>query len=85
VEENASAGTDHGHGNAMFVLGGGVNGGQVLGQWPGLSAADLDQGDLAITTDYRDVLGEILQERLGITNLAAIFPQHSFSFPGVTM
>jgi len=85
VEENASGGTDHGHGNAMFVMGGSVNGGQVLADWPGLSVADLDQGDLAITTDYRDVLGEILQERLGVTNLAAIFPQHVFSFPGVTM
>jgi uncharacterized protein (DUF1501 family) len=84
VEENASAGTDHGHGNAMFVMGGGVSGGQVLADWPGLGVADLDQGDLAITTDYRDVLGEVLQERLGVTDLAAIFPQHVFSFPGVT-
>jgi uncharacterized protein (DUF1501 family) len=84
VEENASAGTDHGHGNAMFVLGGGINGGQVFSDWPGLAASDLDNGDLAITTDYRDVLGEILAERLGITDLAAIFPQHAFSFIGVS-
>ncbi|HEX6885233.1 MAG TPA: DUF1501 domain-containing protein [Planctomycetota bacterium] len=83
VEENASAGTDHGHGNAMFVLGGGIHGGQVLAQWPGLSAADLDNGDLAITTDYRDVLGEVLRERLGVTDLTAIFPQHVFVPVGV--
>jgi len=84
VEENASAGTDHGHGNAMFVMGGHVNGGQVFGAWPGLTVNDLDQGDLAITTDYRDVLGEILQERLGVTDLAAIFPQHAFVSHGLT-
>jgi uncharacterized protein (DUF1501 family) len=85
VQENGSAGVDHGHGNAMFVMGGSVNGGQVFANWPGLSANDLDQGDLAVTTDYRDVLGEILQERLGVTNLAAIFPQHSFTSLGVTV
>jgi uncharacterized protein (DUF1501 family) len=84
VEENTSAGTDHGHGNAMFVMGGGINGGQVFADWPGLSANDLDNGDLAITTDYRDVLGEVLQVRLGIANLPAIFPQHAFSFLGVS-
>ena len=83
VQENASGGVDHGHGNAMFVMGGSVNGGQVFANWPGLSGNDLDQGDLAVTSDYRDVLGEILQERLGVTNLAAIFPQHSFTSLGV--
>lgn len=84
VAENASAGTDHGHGNVLFVMGGRVNGGRVFTDWPGLAADDLDHGDLAITTDYRDVLGEVLQNRLGITDLAAIFPQHAFTFPGVT-
>jgi len=83
ARENGSGGTDHGHGNAMFVLGD-VNGGQVLADWPGLSPADLDNGDLAITTDYRDVLGEILVERLGITDLAPIFPQHTYTPLGVT-
>jgi len=82
VEENASAGTDHGHGNAMFLMGGHVAGGQVHAAWPGLDAASLDNGDLAITTDYRDVLGEVLQERLGV-NPATVFPFHTFAFPGL--
>ena len=82
--ENGSAGTDHGHGNAMFLMGGGVNGGQVYGTWPGLRFVDLDQGDLAITTDYRDILGEMLLDRMGFTNLAAVFPQHTFTDYGVT-
>lgn len=83
--ENASAGTDHGHGNALFVLGGGVNGGQVIASWPGLAEAALDAGDLAITTDYRDVLGELLARRFGVgpAGLAAIFPQHVFAGVGV--
>src|SRR5262249_57291380 len=54
VKENSSLGLDHGHGNAMFVMGGHVNGGLVYADWPGLSDLDLDQGDVAITTDYRD-------------------------------
>lgn len=85
VQENASAGADHGHGNALFVLGGGVNGGQVHGSWPGLAPAALDHGDLAVTTDYRDVLGEVLARRLGVgpAGLAAIFPQHACSGVGV--
>ncbi len=70
---NASNGTDHGHGNVMMVLGGGVNGGKIYGAWPGLQ--DLDQGqDLRITTDYRVVLSEIVTRRLGNPNLGAIFP-----------
>jgi uncharacterized protein (DUF1501 family) len=85
VEENASLGTDHGHGNAMLVMGGGVNGGQVIASWPGLGVADLDNGDLAITIDYRDVLGEILVDRLGATDLTAIFSQHVFTTHGVTV
>ena len=58
--ENGSGGTDHGHGNCMFVMGGHVNGGQVLANWPGLAPGNLDNGDLAITIDYRDILAEIL-------------------------
>lgn len=70
---NASNGTDHGHGNVMMVMGGGVNGGKIYGNWPGL--ADLDQGqDLRITTDYRVVLSEIITKRLGNPRLGSVFP-----------
>ncbi|WP_223787179.1 DUF1501 domain-containing protein [Marinicella meishanensis] len=74
VKENASLGTDHGHGSVMFALGGGVNGGQVITQWPGLSSGDLNQGDLAITTDYRTVLSDALINRLGAADLQSVFP-----------
>jgi uncharacterized protein (DUF1501 family) len=83
VAENGSGGTDHGHGGTMFVMGGNVNGGQVHGQWPGLDPASLGNGDLPITTDYRDVLAEILSLRLGSTSIADIFPQHTPQFPGI--
>lgn len=84
VRENSSNGVDHGHGNAMFVMGGHVNGGQVIADWPGLTIDDLDNGDLAITIDYRDILGEILRERMGLANLSTIFPLHTFQTYGVT-
>lgn len=72
---NQSNGTDHGHGNMMLVLGGQVNGGKVYGAWPGLADAQLDhQQDLAITTDFRTVLSEIVVRRLGNTKLGAVFP-----------
>lgn len=67
VAENGSGGCDHGHGNVSLVLGGGVNGGKVYGQWPGLAPADLQAGDLRATTDYRSVLGEILEKRCGVS------------------
>ncbi len=74
-KENASRGTDHGHGNVMVVVGGGVNGGKVYGQWPGLSTEQLyDRRDLQITTDYRRVLSEVLIRRLGNPNLGTVFP-----------
>lgn len=74
-QENASRGTDHGHGNVMLVAGGAVNGGVVYGDWPGLSTEQLyDRRDLDITTDYRRVLSEILIRRLGNPKLGAIFP-----------
>jgi uncharacterized protein (DUF1501 family) len=74
-KQNASRGTDHGHGNVMFVLGGQVNGGTVYGNWPGLGTDQLyDRRDLAITTDYRTVLSEILIRRLQNPNLGQIFP-----------
>ncbi len=76
LEENASAGTDHGHGNLMFLLGGGVRGAQIFCDWPGLSAEKLVDGDLAITTDYRDVLAEVVAGRLLNPALDEIFPRH---------
>lgn len=77
-KQNASRGTDHGHGNLMFVLGGQVNGGLVYGNWPGLSTEQLyDRRDLAITTDYRSVLSEILIRRLQNPNLGYIFPGYT--------
>jgi uncharacterized protein (DUF1501 family) len=77
-EDNASGGTDHGHGNVMLVLGGAVNGGVVHGDWPGLAPSQLYDGrDLAITTDYRRVLSELLIRRLGNPNLGTIFPGYT--------
>jgi uncharacterized protein (DUF1501 family) len=73
--ENGSGGTDHGHGNCMFVLGGGVNGGKVYGRWPGLAKDALyGPGDLAITTDFRAVLGEILEKRIENPAVNEVFP-----------
>lgn len=78
LKENANGGTDHGHGSVMLALGGPVRGGAVYGQWPGLSNAQLyDGADLAITTDYRRVLSEILVHRLGNNNLSTIFPGYT--------
>ncbi|MCB0113739.1 MAG: DUF1501 domain-containing protein, partial [Caldilineaceae bacterium] len=77
LQENASSGTDHGHGNVMFLMGGGVKGGQVFADWPTLAPTALDDGDLAITIDYRDVLAAVVNGRLGNTALDQIFPGHS--------
>ncbi|MEZ4633582.1 MAG: DUF1501 domain-containing protein [Caldilineaceae bacterium] len=63
LQENASSGTDHGHGNVMFLMGGGVKGGQVFADWPTLAPTALDDGDLAITIDYRDVLAAVVNGR----------------------
>lgn len=76
LEENASGGTDHGHGNCMFVMGGGVTSG-VYGRWQGLGDEALDEGDLAVSTDYRDVLAEIVTRRLQNPALADIFPNYT--------
>lgn len=73
VQSNADAGTDHGHGNAMLVLGGNVSGGRVYGNWKGLHPALLDQGDVPVTTDYRAVLSEVISATRGDLP-AAIFP-----------
>ena len=74
VVPNASAGTDHGTAGCLFALGGGVVGGAVYADWPGLGDADLDDGDLAITTDYRVVLRELLRKWRGETLLEDVFP-----------
>ena len=77
VHENGNGGTDHGHGNVIWVLGGNVRGGHIYGEWPGLASAQLYQRrDLAITTDYRQVLAAILERhlRLGGERLARVFP-----------
>src|SRR5262249_30458256 len=84
AKENNSLGTDHGHGNAMFLMGGGVNGGQVFSNWPRVGVVGLDQGDLAITIAHRDILAEVLQDRMGIPDPASIFPSHAFTQYGVT-
>jgi uncharacterized protein (DUF1501 family) len=78
ARENGNRGTDHGHANVMFVLGGPVAGGKVYGDWPGLAREQLYEGrDLALTTDFRDVLGEIVAKHLGVTNPKAVFPNHT--------
>jgi len=75
ARENGTGGTDHGHANAMFVLGGNVKGGKVYGSWPGLSNDQLNEGrDLTVTTDFRQVLGEAVATTLGAQNLDLIFP-----------
>ena len=75
VGENGNRGTDHGHGNAMLVIGGGVRGGRVYGQWPGLAPEQRYDGrDLAVTTDFRAVFSEVLRGHLGLTNTSAVFP-----------
>jgi uncharacterized protein (DUF1501 family) len=74
--ENASGGTDHGHGSCMFVMGGGIKGG-VYSKWPTLADSALDDGDLAVTTDYRDVLSEILIGRVQNMAIDQIFPNYS--------
>ena len=86
VQENDSAGVDHGWGNAAFVLGGGVNGGQVLASWPGLGGAGLTDGDLTVTTDYRAVLADILSHRVGagVSAIGEVLPGWSGSSLGLT-
>jgi uncharacterized protein (DUF1501 family) len=74
VAENGDAGLDHGYGNAMLVMGGGVRGGRVYGSWPGLDPWHLVDGDLAVTTDYRSVLWEVVEARFGSVSLARLFP-----------
>lgn len=78
ARQNGTGGTDHGHGNAMFILGNSVKGGKVYGDWKGLANDQLNEGrDLAVTTDFRDVFAEISAKHLGNQNFAKIFPNYS--------
>jgi uncharacterized protein (DUF1501 family) len=78
AHENGNRGTDHGHANCMFVMGGGVKGGKVYTRWPGMNDGQLYQDrDLAVTTDYRSVLSEIISKHLGNRDLATVFPGFS--------
>jgi uncharacterized protein (DUF1501 family) len=82
LRSNTSAGTDHGHGNVMMVLGGGVRGGRCYGKWPGLANHQLDEGaDLAITTDYRQVLSEIATRKLGLKSAERVLPGYRYDKP----
>ncbi|MEP7288767.1 MAG: DUF1501 domain-containing protein [Chloroflexota bacterium] len=83
VQENASGGTDHGHGNMMMVLGGHVVAKPVISDWPGLAADKLVNGDLKITIDYRDVLSEIIANRLNNTALDQVFPNFAPTARGI--
>jgi uncharacterized protein (DUF1501 family) len=80
VRENGNRGTDHGHANAMFVMGNSVRGGKVYGKWPGLNDDQLyESRDLALTTDFRDVFGEVATRHLGTTNDQTLFPGYSLN------
>jgi uncharacterized protein (DUF1501 family) len=80
AKENGNRGTDHGHANVMFAMGGPVRGGKVYGPWPGLAEEQLNDGrDLALTTDFRDVLGEAVRAHLGNTSLKPVFPGYEVS------
>jgi len=82
VAENGSRGTDHGHGNAMMILGGSVRGGKVYGRWPGLAPEQRHDGrDLAVTTDFRAVFNEVVRGHLGLAETARVFPGFKGSQP----
>lgn len=81
AKENGNGGTDHGHGNVMMVLGGGINGGKVYGQWQGLDKQNLFEGrDLPVITDFRDIVGVVSQNHMKLSNkaLSEIFPDYNF-------
>ena len=78
AKENGNRGTDHGHANVMFAFGGAIRGGKVYGEWPGLAPEQLyENRDLALTTDFRDVLGELVVKHLGNSQLAGVFPGYT--------
>ena len=87
VAQNGTGGTDHGHGTAMLVMGGPVRGRRVVTDWPGLAPEQRwHRRDLAVTTDFRDLFGEVAERHLGVRDLASVFPNHATSpdrFPGV--
>jgi len=74
IEENGSGGTDHGFGQTVLLMGGGVVGGQVHGTWPGLAPGSLIDGDLMSTTDYRTLLAEVLEKRCRAGSVGQVFP-----------
>jgi uncharacterized protein (DUF1501 family) len=86
VKQNGNQGTDHGHGTAFLIMGA-VAGGRVLGEFPGLAADALHDGrDARVTTDYRDILADVLHHHMGIDALQRIFPNHAIdksNFPGL--
>jgi uncharacterized protein (DUF1501 family) len=86
ARENGDRGTDHGRGNVAFAMGKKINGGRVLTNgWPGLARENLESGqDLRVTLDHRDILAEIVQNRLGNTNISTIFPDYTPRFRNVT-
>ena len=80
VKEDGNGGTDHGHGNVMTLLGGGIKGGKVYADWHGLATDQLNQGrDLPVTTDFRAVLSPVLQRHLGLdaAKLNRVFPGYA--------
>ena len=78
VAENGNRGTDHGHGNAMMIVGGGVRGGKVYGRWPGLAPEQRYDGrDLSVTTDFRAVFSEVVRGHLGLQDTRPVFPGFS--------
>jgi uncharacterized protein (DUF1501 family) len=84
AHENGNRGTDHGHANCMFVMNGAAEGGKVYGKWPGLEREQLYEGrDLALTTDFRDVLGELVVRHMGNPSADAVFPGYAPKFPGL--
>ena len=83
ARENGGGGFDHGLGQAVLAFGGGIKGGQVLGSWPTLASGALSDGDLAVTTDYRSILAEILRKRCGLSTPAAVFPNFSTTAVGI--
>lgn len=84
MHENGSGGTSHGRGGTAMILGGShVVGGQIHGKWPGLERDQLDHGALRVTMDVRDLLGEILEKRLGTGDLKTVLPDYTPTFPGV--
>lgn len=75
ARENGNRGTDHGHANVMFAFGGDIQGGKIYGEWPGLAEEQLyENRDLNLTTDFRDVLGELVTRHLGNRQIASVFP-----------